>query len=90
MKYLIAVNFCSMGWQTHATDTLKKIVHSNKQSVIILCGINNKRQKQEQIGRNPKWAKFTYIGRETRFITKLLKNTNIKIAYTTNNNLGKL
>jgi hypothetical protein len=25
-----------------------------------------------------KWATFTYIGKQTRFITKLFKNTNIK------------
>jgi hypothetical protein len=42
-------------------------------------------QKQIQ-----KWVKFTYIGKETRFITKLFKNTHLKVAYTTNNNLGKL
>jgi hypothetical protein len=30
-----------------------------------------------------KWAKFTYIGKETRIITRLFKNTNIRIAYKT-------
>ena len=30
------------------------------------------------------------MGRETRLITKLFRNTNIKIAHITNNNLGKL
>jgi hypothetical protein len=30
------------------------------------------------------------MGRETRHITKFFKNTNVKVAYTTNNNLGKL
>jgi hypothetical protein len=44
------------------TDTLKQIVHSNKYSVTILSGINNKKQKQEQIGRNPKWAKLLTSG----------------------------
>jgi hypothetical protein len=36
-----------------------------------------------------KWATFTYIGKQTRFITKLFKNTNIKIAYKTQNAIGK-
>jgi hypothetical protein len=31
-----------------------------------------------------RWATFTYYGNDTRIITKLLKNTNIKIAYKTN------
>jgi len=35
-------------------------------------------------------AHFTYIGRETRHVTKLFRNTQVKIAYTTNNSLEKL
>ena len=30
-----------------------------------------------------------YIGKETRFITKLFKSTNVKIAFTTDNTTGK-
>ena len=54
------------------TDTLKQIIHSNKYSGTVLKSINNKRQKQKlkQDDQNPKLAKFTYIGRETTFITK--------------------
>jgi hypothetical protein len=37
-----------------------------------------------------KWATFTYTGSETKFITKLFKNTNLKIAYKTVNTIGKL
>jgi hypothetical protein len=36
------------------------------------------------------WATFTYMGRETTFITKLLQQTNIRIAYRTSNNLLRL
>jgi hypothetical protein len=35
-----------------------------------------------------KWATFTYTGSETKFITKLFKNTNLKIAYKTVNTIG--
>ena len=52
--------------------------------------ICNKREKQEQGNRKKKWARFTYMGKETRYIMKLLKNTDVKISYTKNNNLGKL
>jgi hypothetical protein len=34
--------------------------------------------------------KFTYIGKETRFVTKLFKNTHLRVAYTTNNSIAKL
>ena len=40
--------------------------------------------------KNKKWVKFTYMGRETTYITKLFKNTSMKVAYATNNSLGKL
>ena len=37
-----------------------------------------------------RWSRFTYIGKETRYITKLFKNSNIGIAYTTKDNLQHL
>ena len=37
-----------------------------------------------------KWATFTYVGRETTFITNLFKKTDIKIAFRTNNTIQKL
>jgi hypothetical protein len=33
-----------------------------------------------------KWATFTYIGNETRKITKMFQNTTINISYRTKNN----
>jgi hypothetical protein len=33
------------------------------------------------------WATFMFTGKETTFITKLFRHTNIKITYRTNNNL---
>jgi len=35
-------------------------------------------------------GKFMYMGRETKYITKIFKNANVKVAYATVNNLGKL
>ena len=37
-----------------------------------------------------KWAKFTYIGKETKFITKLFKDSLIKITFTTRNTMKRL
>ena len=37
-----------------------------------------------------KWVTFTYIGKETRFITNLFRKTNIRIAFKTNNTIQKL
>ena len=38
----------------------------------------------------PKWASFTYIGKETSYITNLFRHTDLKIALRTNNTIGKL
>jgi len=72
---------------------VKQIIHNNKFDTSLLnrFGKNTKqRQRHEQENQNKRWVKFTYVGRETRYITKLFRNTSFKVAYTTNNNLGKL
>jgi hypothetical protein len=48
--------------------------------------MNNIQEKNEQV----KWAVFTYNGKQTIFVTKLFKNTNIRIAFKTQNSIGKL
>jgi hypothetical protein len=47
-------------------------------------------EKQDLDRPRQKWVKFTYTGRETRLVTKLFRSTQVKVAYTTNNNLEKL
>ena len=49
----------------------------------------HKKRRQNHNEQKQKWAKFAYIGKETRFITKLFKDTNIRIVFTTNNTIGK-
>jgi hypothetical protein len=48
-------------------------------------GTNNEPQHKKT-----KWATFTYSGKETKQITKLFKDTHIKIAYKTRNTIQKL
>jgi hypothetical protein len=36
-----------------------------------------------------KWATFTYLGKETRIITGLFKNTNIQTSFRTTNTINK-
>jgi len=49
--------------------------------------IQIKPDKKLTNGNPPKWVIFTYIGKETTYITKIFKHTNIKIAYLTNNTI---
>jgi hypothetical protein len=59
--------------KTHELQYIKTILNNNNRTPYTP-------QKQ-------KFATFTYIGTETRIITNLLKNTNIHIAYRTNNTI---
>jgi hypothetical protein len=47
-----------------------------------------RKQKEPNPKENKKWATFTYIGRETTFITNIFRQTNVKIAFRTNNTIG--
>jgi hypothetical protein len=49
----------------------------------------SKNKKQERDTQKREWAKFTYIGKETSFITKLFKNTDVKVTFTTNNTIER-
>jgi hypothetical protein len=39
---------------------------------------------------NKKWTTFTYTGKQTRYITKLFKETEINIAFKTNNTIKRI
>jgi hypothetical protein len=54
----------------------QEIIHTN------LKHNHNTKETQKQ-----KWATFTYFGTDTRTITKLLKNANIKISFKTTNTI---
>jgi hypothetical protein len=49
--------------------------------------------KRKQTNKTPietrKWAVFTYVGKETRTIIRLFRNTNIHIAYKTRSTIQK-
>jgi transposase-like protein len=49
----------------------------------------SREKKQKPDTQKRKWAKFTYIGKETRFITKLFKNTDVKVTFTTDNTIER-
>ena len=71
-------------------DRLKQILHNNKYDTSILHKVSNKNNKREHDTQKTKWPKFTYMGKEIRLITNLFKNTDIKIAFTTSDNIARL
>jgi translation elongation factor EF-Ts len=65
------------------------ILHNNGYSSSILKSISNPKDTKNGTEK-AHWARFTYFGKETTAITKVLKNANIKMAYATRNTIGKL
>jgi hypothetical protein len=45
---------------------------------------------QERGTERTHWSEVTYIGKETRDITKVFKNTRVRVTYSTINTLAKL
>jgi hypothetical protein len=98
LNYLLnRVNKYPLSEQNKQTELkiIKQIAHENGYSNSIL------RQKQRTTlnitentdntttKNNKKWSTFTYTGKETRYITKLFKDTGINIAFKTNNTLSR-
>ena len=71
---------------------MKQISYNNKYDISLLnkfSPVENKTWPDIKNIPKTKWAKFTYTGKETKFIYKLLNNNNLKITFTTQNTIGK-
>jgi len=71
-------------------NTIKEIMYNNKYDPSTLNINRTKHTEKQEKNDTHKWAKFTYIGKETKFITKLFKNSPVKISFTTNNTIGRI
>ena len=69
-------------------DNIRQVLVNNKYDASSLKKFN-KEKRQRQNNQKQKWAKFMYVGKETRFIKKMFKRTNVNIAFTTDNTTGK-
>jgi len=50
---------------------------------------NDVQEQKEKITKT-KWAKFRYVGQQTKFITQLFKSSSLKVSFKTENTIGKL
>ncbi|XP_023725557.1 uncharacterized protein LOC111874349 [Cryptotermes secundus] len=70
------------------------IAENNGYNKELITRMYHKRQQQKTKGpierREQKWVSYTYNGNYTRKITKLFKNTNVRIAFKVNHTLGKI
>jgi hypothetical protein len=77
----------------HKEKVIAHILHKNNYPPISPPSIEHKSQHKatdntQQTQR--KWTKFTYSGKETRFVTKILKKAGLHIVFTTRQAIGKL
>jgi hypothetical protein len=68
------------------TQLINIILHTNGYPPQTLIHIPNT-NKISNTTQKQKWATCTYVGSRTRTITRLFRNTDIRIAYRTNNNI---
>jgi hypothetical protein len=66
---------------------IKTILQDNNYPPHTRLNIRDKQNKNTttETTHKKRWTKFTYVGKETRTIGRLFKNTNIKIAHKTKN-----
>jgi hypothetical protein len=80
--YSISIN---NKYQEIFVQHIKIILQNNNYPTIHIPKHRTKQNKNKtsNIIQKQKWATFTYVGKETRTIPRLFKNTNIKLAYKT-------
>ena len=71
-------------------NTIKQIMCNNKYGPSTLNIKRTKHTEKQEKNDTQKWAKFTYIGKETEFITKMFKNSPVKFSFTTHITIGRI
>jgi len=68
---------------------IQDILHNNGYNTSILSSVSSFKNHKNRTEKTH-WSKFTYFVKETTAVTKVFKNTRIKVTYSTNNTLEKL
>jgi hypothetical protein len=72
---------------------VQQILYNNGYDITTAKKVLNKKKtnmKKKDNDKKTHWVKFTYIGKETRAITKAFRNTNVNITFPTNNTISNL
>jgi hypothetical protein len=71
----------------HELNIIHNILHNNSSPI----KPHTPKPAQPTDPKTPqKWASFTYVGKETSYITNIFRQTDLKIAFRTKNNIGNL
>ena len=71
-------------------NTIKQILNNNKYDPSRSNNLTPLTNNTKTDLNKTKWAKFTHVGKETKFITKIFKHTTLNVAFKTQNTIGKL
>ena len=71
----------------HEENIIHNILHNNSYPLLPHKHNNTHSSQSQNSQKKQKWITFTYIGKETTYIIKICKHSNLKIAYRTNNTL---
>jgi len=94
-----AIRYLNDRNENYPTDTenkkrgklvIKQIMTNNQYDPTTTGKPINRKKNEKPPAQPHRWAKFTYTGKETRHITKLFKGTDVRIAYSTKNNIRHL
>jgi transposase-like protein len=70
-------------------NTIKQIISNNGYNNSTIQQLDRPTTKPSPNNNNNTWARFKYIGKQTKFNTKLFKETPVRIAHTTNNSISR-
>jgi hypothetical protein len=90
IKYLInRMNTYSLSDDNKEVEnnTIKHILPINNYDVFFLK-LRSKTEHKVKHNKS-KWAKFSCVGKETKFVTKLFKDSSIRVTFTTNDTISK-
>jgi hypothetical protein len=73
-----------------ANKIINQTLHNNKYNFPPTDKPPKLTSSPENTAPDTKWVRFTYVGKDTRFITKLFRRISIKIAYANRNTLNNL
>jgi hypothetical protein len=97
INYLInRINTYPLTKQNHYTEIqiVNHFLKANEYNQLKTEELIQKKERhtQNEINKqkHEKWAKFTYIGKETKYVTKYFREYNINIAFSTKNTIEKL
>jgi hypothetical protein len=70
--------------KVNEANTIQQILYNNKYDPSLLNNLTPLADKNTKTDLNKtKWAKFTYVGKETKLITKVFKHTTLNVAFET-------